>query len=301
MTPAPHIGTGPAHRIALLLHDNGIGDAIHAMPALSQKVRDGFEVHVYSRAFVRRCYESVGCHWHAMDTPTIGWIDDHTAEYGRIYSLSQWCMIHEAETNGNPTLTRFEQFAALIETGLPDRFRWDVRLLTRGMVQKEGPDAVGYGHYIVLALDATLHQRSYPHRQSLVRALRTEEPGVIELGTLPSQFRCDTFDELVSLIFHADLVVSVDTGSLALALALGTPVVALFGPSDSASIVEQFRRYRPSMEATVMASHTYGGCAAPCNFTEARGWQVDGKCKRIADCMAGIPPEQVLDTIKGML
>jgi hypothetical protein len=149
MTPTPHIGTGPARRIALLLHDNGIGDAIHAMPALSQKVRDGFEVHVYSRAFVRRCYESVGCHWHAMDTPTIGWIDDHAAEYGRIYSLSQWCMIHEAETQGRPTLTRFEQFAALIEGTLPvqDGFYFDFAF---GEFRPRVPD-----DFTVVALDAT--------------------------------------------------------------------------------------------------------------------------------------------------
>jgi ADP-heptose:LPS heptosyltransferase len=134
-----------------------------------------------------------------------------------------------------------------------------------------------------------------------VRAMRRAGMQVIELGSLPSQTRCETFGHLLHLIRRARLVVSVDTGPLALALALGTPVVALFGPSDARTIVEQFRRYRPSMDATVIASHTYGGCAAPCNFTEARGWQVDGKCKRIADCMAGIPPEEILDTIRRML
>lgn len=299
MTPTPHIGTGPAHRIALLVHDNGIGDHIHAMPAIWQKIRDGFEVHVYSRPFTRRCFESVGATWHAMEGPSPGWIDAHAAHYGRIYSLSQWCMTHERETEGRPTLTRFEQFAALIETTLPgDEFTW-----LRHFDATANAATAGQYNYIVVALEATLHQRSYPYRQSLVRLLRQEGYTVIELGGGPGRHQCATFDELTSLIYWAKLVVSVDTGPLAVALSMRIPTVALFGPSDSASVVEQFARYNYDLptQATVIRSHTYGGCDAPCNFHAANGWQVEGKCRRIADCMAGIEPEEVLNVIRGML
>jgi hypothetical protein len=287
------VGTGNPRSIALLLHDNGIGDHIHAMPAIWQKVRDGFDVHVYSKPFTRRCFESIGCTWHAMSGPQPGWLAENLGRYGKVYSLSQWCIEHEKATEGKPTLTRFEQFAELIEGELPEEFYWIDHLLPRLYLPEWKAGRV------VLALDASMSHRSYPLRQSLVRQLRRGGAHVTELGTLPSQHQTKTFLELIGLISEAAVVVSVDTGPLALALALGTPTVALFGPSDDVSILEQFARYRPSMSATVIRSANMGGCAGPCNWHN--GWKQNGKCLESADCMREIEVETVLETIRGMI
>src|SRR5690242_7847138 len=61
--PCKTICNGSENHIALLLGENGIGDDIHAMPAVWQKIQQGYTIDVYSRDFTRECYESVGANF----------------------------------------------------------------------------------------------------------------------------------------------------------------------------------------------------------------------------------------------
>ena len=59
--------------------------------------------------------------------------------------------------------------------------------------------------------------------------------------------------ETMRLLSRADLVVSVDTGVMHMAAALGTPLVALHGPSSA-------RRWGPVSEKALVVESTLGGC-----------------------------------------
>jgi len=94
-----------------------------------------------------------------------------------------------------------------------------------------------------------------------------------------------TLVELGSLLQEMDLVISVDSGPMHLAAALGTPVLALFGPTDPRRTGPYGPRHRVLTAADL-------GCR-PC-FADTCP---DGK----PDCMAGITPECVAATAAEML
>ena len=82
--------------------------------------------------------------------------------------------------------------------------------------------------------------------------------------------------ELTGLLAHARGVVSCDTGPMHLSVALGTPTVALFGPSSP-------RRTGPYRGKVITASMA----CAPCNRRECHDPQ----------CMDRIQPERVCDQL----
>jgi len=78
-------------------------------------------------------------------------------------------------------------------------------------------------------------------RQSLADAKEIEEnvpSGVVNLAGRTN------LEELVALVAKADLFVTPDTGSMHVADALGTPLVAVFGPTDPARTGPYFQRER---------------------------------------------------------
>ena len=119
-------GVGPEKSICLLLGGNGLGDSIHALPAIWQKIHDGFEVTVYARAFDRPIFEAIGCKF--FDESLQEGAD--LSYYGAIYKLFMWLTDHEADCGAGPIqLTRFEQFARLIDTTVPESFDFRKYLL----------------------------------------------------------------------------------------------------------------------------------------------------------------------------
>lgn len=87
--------------------------------------------------------------------------------------------------------------------------------------------------------------------------------------------------ELAALIARARLVVSCDTGPMHLAVALGAPVVALFGPTNP-------RRCGPWGQGEHVVS--LGLHCGPCGGKRCR--------KGTAECMAGISAERVLEACR---
>jgi hypothetical protein len=118
-----HEGTGPANKILLMLNDNGIGDDVHALPAIAQKIREGFDITVIARKFTRSMFEKLGCKFiEACPEGMPGFLKENLPRYGLLYNLPTWCIDHDEETSGNVFLTRFEQFAKKIGTTLPESF-----------------------------------------------------------------------------------------------------------------------------------------------------------------------------------
>jgi len=88
-----------------------------------------------------------------------------------------------------------------------------------------------------------------------------------------------TFGQLGALLERCDLFIGHDTGAMHLAVAVGAPVVAIFGPSDP-------RMYGPYGKNSVTLWHDVG-----CNPCLLRGrW--DAACRRFR-CIEAVTVEEV--------
>ena len=159
---------------------------------------------------------------------------------------------------------------------------------------------------IILALQASSRQREYPHAQKLRALLTANEIEWMEIGKkewygrLTPSAQEFKISEIPAVLEQADLIIAVDSGILALGLALGKATIGLFGPTSEKIIAEQFRSYHPNLELTVIRSQEPDVCQRPCNFHGDRGYGINGKCTRIpiAKCMQEIKPETILVKIK---
>ena len=98
-------------------------------------------------------------------------------------------------------------------------------------------------------------------------------------------------EELVALIASCDLIISIDSGPVHLAGAVGTPVIGLFGPLDPAS------RLPPDSPALGLFSDV------PCLFCHNRTPVIhwfDG-CPNDIACMKKLDDQTVFEAVKSML
>lgn len=175
----------------------------------------------------------------------------------------------------------------------------------------------GYGtmRKIVLGLQSMAMQRGYnddvyPMAETVRIIEETTGATCVPLGGgnahhAPGFIQKPDFDSLVAEIRSADLVIGVDSGILAIALAMEVPCLAIFGPTSEKHIVWQFSRYVDTSKVRVLRSDKKDTqCKRPCSFQTERGWIVEGKCvdmNHIPDCMREITPLQVAEAAKEML
>lgn len=285
-------GTGPENKVCLLVNVNGLGDDLHSMPAIAQKIADGHEVSIgglddyrANRMFNAKIFTSLGCQ--LIPCVEKGFIDDNLQHYSAIHSLKMWCLEHDWDTKGDVELTRFDQFARHIETPLPESFSWIDHLRPERPTRRRD--------MIILAMTSSSVRRSYGDQLSLLQAYQEHNLSARLIGGVHKGGKVDSFEELIDLIYHARLVVAVDNGILALALALETPVLAVFGPTDENTIVWQFKRYVNTDSVRVLRSDTHDVCRRPCSFQGERGHSVNGKCKpeTYSDCIVEITPQMI--------
>lgn len=296
-------GTGNPKHICLLIGNNGIGDDIHAMPAIKKKIDEGYTIDVFGRPFTRLCYESLGCNFLPYQSPNIGFVPKNLSKYGAIYHLSQWCMKHEQDTEGLPTKTRFQQFAEYLDVELPDSFDWVQHLIhSQSSTYVKGVGKTDLYHDVVTALHATSIHRSYQNAQRLYMQMKRKRINFVAYGDSPNERKVKSFEQMVGDIYSARVVVAVDTGPLAIALALRVPVVAVFGGSHAGIIVNQFDRYNnvAGYNAYSVLTEPNSGCTFPCSWHHKRGFQVNGKCREYADCME-IEPKRIIEEISKYL
>src|SRR6185295_6642381 len=121
--------SGNSKSIGLIMDMNGIGDNIQAMPAIYQKIKDGFEVVIFyyldKEVFSKDCFSSLGCRIYYTNYGSIKDFDPFTnlmqkEKFGAVYDLRAWAT--EDDFFGDGTKSRFQVFADLIETTLPDEF-----------------------------------------------------------------------------------------------------------------------------------------------------------------------------------
>lgn len=292
ITASRYVGRGDPQRVALLLsghyNGNGMGDDIHALPAIAQRALLGYSVDVYTREFRlplfnHAAWSELGVRAFAGESLGVG---SHAAlmeQYGEIYSLTQWCLLHDAATRGEVVTDRFDQFAGLIDTFTPAHFDFP-RYMDAPSIPIEDRGGV------VAALTASGFKRSIPSREgrAIIRRAIREELGdvpVLNLG-LPEHggVLLPTWGEVVRAVAAARLVVSVDTGILAVALALNRPTIALFGPTTPQIVVHQFARYIDGFSPVVLQPNRNTvqqsfGCQFPCNYHSQRGYGGANTCQ----------------------
>jgi hypothetical protein len=116
-------GKGPDYSICIYLGANGLGDAIHTMPAIEAKINEGFLVSIYAAAFQLPIFRKLGCLVHPEEEYESLGLDTLRGIFGVIYNAKMWCMEHDADCSAEPIrLYRFAQFAQIIETTLPKEF-----------------------------------------------------------------------------------------------------------------------------------------------------------------------------------
>lgn len=309
-TPHYTKGEGDPNHWCLLLQDNGIGDCIHALPGIVAKCRDGYTLTIVDRAFRLPYWERVAQVYGialrtlSCEETTFGWLDTGKKRYGQVVSLPQWCIIHDEETDGKVWMDRFDQLPAMLDTKAPEAFSF-AGCLT---------DEHATSEYILLAAESTSQARSIPSAEArkMLAALDQYGRGVVGLGRGAGMREAATWEELVRLVNRAAVVVAVDNGILAVALAMNKPVVALFGPTDRKTIADQFKRYgytaRHVFADVTEVSHPYaykniiqGRCQAPCSLQREMGWDIGGECKKGSLCMKAYTVRRVVEEVGGVL
>lgn len=101
-----------------------------------------------------------------------------------------------------------------------------------------------------------------------------------------------TLAELASVISEADLFIGADSGVMHLASATGTPVIAIFGPSNHAA----WGPWTPEGQSVVLRS---GVACSPCSYVEHGIGLRDGCAART--CMKLVTPGQVIRAADQML
>jgi hypothetical protein len=288
------LGSGNPKKICVLFLENGLGDAICMLPALWQKIQDGFDVTYYGRDFT--FLKKLGIEIHGEDVSgVLGTIEKLQKEFGVIYGFGKQfsSLRHEGITGGVVLQTRFEQFAECLETTVPKEFDFKQFFEITEGEKKE----------IVISLYSNSRSRRY----ALELDVNNEFWGAYNEGCIDyppkfiGQFMQEPEKDLVNTIYNAKAVVTIDNGVLHLAMALGVPTVALFGGSDEWSIVHQYRRFGMMKYRVVRSDFRDKECQRPCSFQKERGYQVNGKCGVLSDCLHEITAERILEEVQTLL
>ncbi len=133
--------------------------------------------------------------------------------------------------------------------------------------------------------DATIVLSGADEDGELVRSVQS---GLPEARVLDVGGKLD-LPALAALLARLDLLVTGDTGPMHLAHAVGTPIVAIFGPSDPA-------RYAPAGGANRIVRIDLP--CSPCNRIRMPPARCIG---HTPDCLAGIPVELVLKSVDDLL
>jgi ADP-heptose:LPS heptosyltransferase len=100
----------------------------------------------------------------------------------------------------------------------------------------------------------------------------------------------DDIDKLIHLVAAVDLLIGIDSGPMHVAGAVGTPCVALFGPTDPELVL-----FDPGITAVFHRME--------CSFCHHRHprlhWQ--SGCPHDIQCMKGLTVEQVFDAVAAHL
>jgi ADP-heptose:LPS heptosyltransferase len=138
---------------------------------------------------------------------------------------------------------------------------------------------------LVATRAATIVLTGAPGERALIDAVSSTLPA----GTFIDASAETSLLTLAAVLAEADVMVTGDTGPMHVAAAVGTPIVAVFGPSDP-------RRYAPrgALDTVVRVDLP----CAPCNRIRLPPARCTGV---IPDCLALVSADRVFGTVAGVL
>ena len=195
-----------------------------------------------------------------------------------------------------------QRYALALESDAPDRSRLLPRLFLTSEEQAWAKAALASvnGPIVMLHPYATHRNKMWPEEnwRSLIRRLLAEglTPIVIGRQADPMPHLVDKGDftnktslrETAALLAQASILITGDSGPMHLAASVGTPVIALFGPTTEAW------GFAPAgTQDTVLQVHDLS--CRPCSLHGSR------PCSKGLACMLGLTPEAVFDTVRSRL
>ena len=314
-------GLGDIKKIGIHLRESGIGDDLHAMPAVSWLCDNGYDVTVIGTPFTRECWESCGAKF--LNVFDVGM--SKMMEFGRYYILNQWSVWEEMRLGYSP-MPRFNQFAELVHAELPEKFSWLERLEPWNSKHEmtwelDYKDVRKMKPYIVFSPAATSRWRMFPKWKSLwlflclrhkyhkvlwVESKTKARGGWNKIKSIPfelamklcfaKRYKCFSFREMMYLVYHSDRVVGVDSGITNLAAAFGKPVIGIFGITDGEVIMSQFKRYVAGEMNVIQGKGIEDRCKSPCWEFPENGFTDELCCGQYkeAACLKGIKIENIL-------
>lgn len=257
---------GPPNKVLIAAATNvGIGDAIHAMPAVWQMIADDYDVTVNCMSFTAPLWHSIGAKT-THDTQGLGW---EPQGFGALYQPHLWN--HDARYN---TMDRFDAFAEEIGVCVPDSFSW---------IDVLKPNAVEGEPYILFAPEATSLRRAIPRQRAIYnrlaktgkviwltqgsrfpsvqeyRRVESISPGFmqyklgiasekellakIQAEDTEGKTQCQDIRQLLDLVFNASRVVASESGVAAIAAAFAKPLTVYYGATGHEHTIGQFKRF----------------------------------------------------------
>jgi lipopolysaccharide heptosyltransferase I len=230
----------------------------------------------------------------------IGFAREYTKEFN-------WLFINRAVVPPGHRINRFERNISLVESLGAAPSNLDVTISVPEAVKSAVEELLGHfddGKPLVAIHPATSRPFKHWEPQNYARVadklltdgiahvLVTYGPGEeevarrvvaqIQSGAAPIM-KAGSLREYAWLIKRANLFFGSDTGPMHIASAMGTPVVAMFGPTD------------PAVNSPYRQPHHVLYRALPCSPCSER------RCSRDLECMASITVDEAYDSIVGML
>ncbi len=268
-------------KILLLMECCGLGDHISALPAISMLAKE-HQVTVLARSYYAELFRDVTFISAAGQDALL------KAHNDKSHWLAEWSSIEENRLGYCPA-TRQEQFAEIVRVSLPESFSY---------VDYLAPRKIESEPYIVFSGNAVETFRSLPaQKEAELYGALSEKHSVIRLPRVhvsrsAASGARSSLRDFINLIYNAKAVVSVDSGPLHLACALGISAVGLFGLTGP----EVYAGYNANMKPVYgKPSH----CMMPCYRKHQKGFKYC-EDRRIANCMETIDVAEVLSDLEAV-
>ena len=285
-------GEGPERSI-MLHYEAGLGTCPHALPVITQMIKDGYTVEMNCREFQAPIFRALGITVTTHLKLGPAWFEMNKHRFGRIVSLTGWEIWHCSEYGFHAKCT-MEQLSDILDAPLPESFSW---------IDALKPNALPYMRarpYVLFNPNASEKWRSLPVgvADAIEQELRLEYDVVRIEGD-----ECESWQDLLDLAYNAGAVVTVECGISNIAGCLNVPMVCLTGVVEIESTVEQYRRYIPDLNYIEVRGYQPKGCKMPCYRMPERGF-TNNKCVGTSEvplCMVHTNIANVLEAVHSLL
>ena len=293
-------GSGPRGSVCLLMtRENGIGDAINALPIVSEFAK-GRAVTVYTQypelwervgvtvKGVKPAGESGTCEWTETGELTdYLWEQKQLPKYETIYRLNGWGAWDDF-TNGATLHSRYSQLASYLECKIPDEFDYAIALNPTDTPSEKG--------YTLFSPDSNSADRTLPEEKAL--ELYESLSKKYEVIWIPKLRKAENIRELVDLVWNADRVVGIDNGVAHIAAALGVPAVLIGGMTSIRGIFSQYLYCNPGWQLRAI-QQPGPECKSPCYRQADRGYTDQKCCGRfdLPQCMQSVSAQHIIQLI----